>query len=225
MPSLAVNIATRTEPVAGKIETDFTMLQELRKLGDGHNASDPSFQQLRSDTLEKYQVDKVEDLPVNFRGLVALEGEEKMTAVLNQFAYSRMAAELQQERIMTQYSWLTPSLAIAFVSRSIAATDLVHYHRFQLEAEAVRFAFVQGLNQAHVDKLSYRDDINRNKDEASWKGARVDATNWEVLESFQFQPASLGERIENASMSISILLCWTIVAFMSLVWFAGRVEL
>ena len=75
-----------------------------------------------------------------------------------------MAAERQQEKIISNFSWLTPVLAIAIASRSIAGTDLAHYHRFQREAEAVRFAFVQGLNRAHVEKLSYQDDINRSKD-------------------------------------------------------------
>jgi len=223
LPSIAVNLASDKERVEGKIESDLTMLSDLRKLGDGHNANDPAFQKFRTDILEKYKVDNIEDLPINFRGLVSMESEKKQTEVLNAYANSRMAAELQQEKRLTNYSWLTPALAIAFVSRSLSGTDLVNYQHFQREAEAVRFSFVQGLNKAHVEKLSYEDDMNRNKDEASWEAARVDASNWQVLDAFEFQTATLSERFANASASIQMLLVWMLAMFALLIWRGGKI--
>lgn len=224
LPSIAVNLASDNETFAGKIETDLAMLTELRKLGDGHNANDPAFQKLRADVLKQYSAERVEDLPINFRGIVATEAEQKLTKVLNDYADSRMTAEAQQEELISNYAFLTPVLAIAFVSRSISGTDLAHYHRFQREAEAVRFAFVQGLNQAHIKELSYQDDINRNKDEVSWMRARVDATNWQVLEKFKFQTADIAERVENAFSSIRILLAWLLLTFGILIWRSGKIK-
>ena len=197
---------------------------DLRKLGDGHNANDKAFKQLKSELLEKYNVTRVEDLPVNFRGVVALESEQKLTAVLNRYAASRTLAEAQQEDAIRGYSWLTPTLAITFASRSIAGTDLAHYHRFQAEAETIRFAFVQKLNRAHAAKLSYEDDINRNKNEASGQRARVDASNWQVLDEFQFQTADLSDRLTNAFSSIASLLAWSILSLAALFWRAARIE-
>lgn len=218
IPSIVVNIATESAPIAGKIETDFAMSADIKKLGDGHNANDPAFQKLRADILKKYNVDNIEDLPVNYRGIVAMDGEKKLTDVLNKYADLRMNAEAQQEQIMTDYAWFTPTLAMAFVSRAIAGTDLANYHRFQREAEQVRYEFVQGLNQAHVDQLDYQDDINRNKDEASWQKARVDASNWQVLQAYQFQPASLSERLSIAEPSMNVLVSWLLLIFISLFW-------
>ncbi len=224
LPSVAVNFVVVAEPVAGKIHSDLKILTDLRKLGDGHNANDPAFMKLRADLLEQYSVESVAELPVNFRGLVAMEAEKKLTKVLNDYAQLRMAAELRQEERLQKFSWLTPALAIALVSRSISATDLVHYHRFQKEAEAVRFGFVQGLNNAHAKELSYQADINRNRDEASWRRARVDATNWQVLESFEFQVASPSDRIENAASTICVLLLWLLLTFSVLMWRSRRIE-
>ncbi len=99
-----------------------------------------------------------------------------------------------------------------------------HYHRFQREAEALRFAFVQGLNRAHAEKLSYQDDINRNKNEDSWQRARVESANWQVLDAFQFRVASIAERIANASSSFRILLAWLVVALGVLLWCGGRIK-
>ncbi len=224
LPAVAVDLASNSEPVAGKIETDLAMLADSRKVGDGHNANDPALQQLRADLLEKHSVERIEDLPVNFRGIVAMEAEQKLTKVLNDYAASRMAAERRQEKRLIDYGWLTPVLAVAFLSRSIAGTDLAHYHRFQRAAEAVRFAFVQGLNRVHVEKLSYQDDINRNKNEAAWQRARVDASNWQVLDTFQFRTAGISQRIQHASSSIRILLAWLTVMFGILFWCGGKIK-
>lgn len=218
IPSIAVNIATEKVAIAGKIATDFAMLAEIRKLGDGHNANDPAFQKLRADMLKKYNVERIEDLPINFRGLVASEGEAKLTDVLNKYADLRMDGEAHQEQVLTDYAWFSPALAVSFVSRALAATDLAHYHRFQKEAEQVRYDFVQGLNRAHVEQLSYQDDINRNKDEESWQRARIDAKNWQVLDRYQFQAAPISTRVDNAAGLIMTLAGWLLVLCASLFW-------
>lgn len=224
LPSIAVNVVSNAEPVVGKIESDLAMLASLRKLGDGHNANDPAFRKLRNDLLEKYQVERIEDLPVNYRGVVATEAEAKLTKVMNEFADERMAMEKRQQDSLSRFGLLTPALAISFASRSIAGSDLTHYHRFQKEAEAVRFSFVQGLNRAHVEDLSYEDDINRNKDEASWERARVEASNWQVLDTFQFKPDGLSERLANASQSVVYLLVWFGLTVGVLCWRAGTLR-
>ncbi|WP_370979378.1 DUF3526 domain-containing protein [Agaribacterium sp. ZY112] len=224
LPSIAVNIASSTLPLAGKIETDLAMLNEKRKLGDGHNANDPAFKQLRADLLEKYGVQQVEKLPINFRGLVAMEAEQKLTNMLNEYAQARMERESEQEKLIGNYAWLTPMLAISFVSRAIAGTDLEHYHRFQKEAEALRFSFVQGLNQAHMQELSYQDDINRNKDQASWLRARVDASSWQVLDRYQFKTAVFTERFSHIKAPMQVLLIWLFLMLMVLLYSARSLK-
>jgi len=224
LPSMAVNVTNNAIPIAGKIETDLNMLADVRKVGDGHNANDPAFKQLRKSLLEKYNVEKIEDLPINFRGMVAIDGEEKLTKILNEYADSRMASELLQEQHLANYAWFVPTLAITFASRSVSGTDLRHYHRFQKEAETLRFNFVQGLNRAHVEQLSYQDDINRNKDQESSMRARVDASNWQVLDSYQFKTASVSERFFNAYRSILILLTWLMLTSAILVWSSSRIK-
>lgn len=224
LPSIAVNVATSAKPLAGKIETDLAMLADIRKLGNGHNTNDPAFQKLRSDLLAKYDVDDIKDLPINFRGLVAIEGEQKLTDVLNAYAQSRMSKEMQQEVFIAKFAWLTPTLAIAFASRSIAGTDLAHYHRFQEEAEELRYDFVQGLNRSHAEKLAYQDDINRNKDNASRKRATVDATNWQVLDAYQFRSASVFERFTRMSPFFGVLLVWLVSTLAVLFWSGARIK-
>lgn len=224
LPSIAVNAASSSSPISGKLETDLAMLKDVRKLGNGHNANDPAFQKVRENILAKYKVEKIEELPINFRGIVMMEGEKKLTKVLNQYAEKRMEAEVKQEKLISDYGWLTPTIATAFASRSIAGTDLANYHRFQKEAEVLRYKFIQGLNRTHIEKLSYEYDINRNKDKDSSQRARVDASHWQVLEKFQFRTEKLSLRIERAYSFIQILLVWLIGAFSLLIWRSERIQ-
>jgi len=208
IPRIGVTSASATIPSEGKILTDMRMNDDIRKLGDGHNASDPAFTKLRADTLAKYGVERVEDLPVNYRGLVASASEEKLTKTLNEYAEKRLTRESEQAAHLSGFSWVSPYLAISGASRNVAGTDLATHHRFLREAEALRYDFVQGLNKAHVEQLSYVDDLNRNKGEEGWRKARINASNWQVLNDFRFSPDTAHMRIARAMPHFMALLFW-----------------
>jgi len=188
IPRIGVTSASGALPTEGKILTDMRMNDDLRKLGDGHNAADPAFDKLRASLLAQYNVETVEELPVNFRGIVASHSEADLTDTLNEYAERRMERERAQAAHLSAYGWISPYLAIGSASRE----------------------FVQGLNKAHVEKLSYTDDINRNKGEEGWKKARVDSANWKVLEDFHFTPDAAQARLTRATSMLLALLLWFI---------------
>ncbi|MEO1035720.1 MAG: DUF3526 domain-containing protein [Pseudomonadota bacterium] len=212
MPRLVSDLTGALSPVTGKIESDFALIEAMRDVGDGHNAADPAFDQLRANLFAEYGVDKAEDLPVNLRGIVAEAAETELTKVLNEFSDARMQEEQAQAALARRGALLSPMLALRNASMQTVGSDLGNYHRFLHEAEAARFEFVQGLNRAHISELSYIDDINRNKDEASGIRARISADNWRVLQTFDFQPAPAGERIRTASVGLLLLLLWCAAA-------------
>jgi ABC-2 type transport system permease protein len=224
LPSLATSSAALTAPMPGKLETDLSMLADLRKLGDGHNANDPAFAQLRADLLAKYGVQRVEDLPVNLRGVVAQASEEKLTETLNRYARAQMTAEARQAAALATYGWLTPLLAVAEASRAVAGTDLAHHHRFLIEAEALRYDFVQGLNKLHAEQLAYSDDVQRSADAAAEKRTRVDPMNWKLLDRFEFVPDAAGERIARAMPQWFMLGSWCIVLAIAGLWAGNRLK-
>jgi ABC-2 type transport system permease protein len=225
LPNLAVNNVARSVPMAGRIETNFEMLAELRAIGDGHNATDPAFDRLRRDLLEEYGVDTVEALPVNLRGVVAEYSEAQLTDTLNRYAQQRMELERRQAHTLQAHGWLSPLLAVATASRAIAGTDLRNHQRFLREAEQLRFDFVQGLNRLHAQELSYTDDINRSSDAAAERRTRVAADNWRLLESFRFAPADVASRATAAGPALAALACWFAVLAAAAVWTSARVRL
>ncbi|MBG9993752.1 DUF3526 domain-containing protein [Pseudoalteromonas sp. NZS127_1] len=211
MPRVASTSASTAVPSAGKIETDFAVKAQLRKLGDGHNANDPAFMQFKQSLLKKYNVKSIDELPVNFRGLVASESEAKLTNVLNKFAEQRMQAELKQTKVSRYFGWVSPMVAIRSLSMIVVGTSIETHHRFLRETEQLRFDFVQGLNKVHVEKLSYQDDMNRNASTEATKQARVSAQNWQVLQNFTFNVDNAQVRAQRSIPAFLQLFIWIAV--------------
>ncbi len=225
LPAVAVVLASSAAPMASKMETDLAMLTELRqKGGDGHNANDPAFAQLRAALLAKHGVQRVEDLPMNLRGVVAQVGEQRLTDTLNAYARTQMAAETRQASVLAWQGWLTPLLAVAEASRAVAGTDLAHHHRFLREAEALRYAFVQGLNKVHAEQLAYADDIRRSSDAQAERRTRVAATHWQLLSRFRFEPDAAMGRIQQAGPQWLMLCLWCVVLVLAAFWAGGRLK-
>lgn len=210
IPRIGVMTAGAALPMEGKIITDMRMKEDLRKLGDGHNAADPAFAKLRANLLAQYDVDTVDELPINFRGAVAQKSEADLTDTLNAYAERSMASETAQADLVARFGWLSPYVAISTTSRQIAGTDLATHHRFLREAEGVRYDFVQGLNKAHVEELDYQADMNRNKGEEGNRRARISAQNWQVLEDFAFTPDPADIRVKRANGGLLALLFWLV---------------
>jgi len=221
MPRIASTSAASMIPFIGKLETDFAVIEQLRQLGDGHNAADPAFDQLKASLLTQYKVKSIAELPINYRGLIAKKSEAELTEVLNKYAEQRMNNELLQTQFSRYFGWLSPAIGIRTVSMVVAGTSIETHHRFLREAEILRFNFIQGLNQVHIEQLSYQDDMNRNLDVNASNKARVGSQNWQLLQDFKFTADAPNIRLERSVFSFLQLLVWASVLVVA-IRFVGR---
>lgn len=212
VPRFAIDASSAAIDAPGKIESDLVMLAEQRELGDGHNAADPAFQQLEAEVLEQYGVETTEELPINWRGVVASYSEAELTELLNSYSEKRMGLEASQSRLFELFGLASPTIAISSASRTLAGTDLATHHRFLRESEVLRFDFVQALNKAHIEDLDYTADLNRNEDADSNRRARINAASWQVLDEFRFAPDRASERLGRATLMLSVLIAWLLLA-------------
>ena len=211
LPSYAANSGRQATESPGKIESDFALLAELRELGDGHNSADPAFASFRNNLLATHGVDRVEDLPINFRGAVAAKAEADLTEVLRRYAERRFESEAEQVAAANVYGWLSPVVAMRELSMAIAGTDLHSHHRFLREAEALRFEFVQGLNAVHTNQVDFQDDVNRSNDAEAERRSRASSQNWQVLGDYRYEPAAPSERLAHSAAGAIKLLAWLLL--------------
>jgi ABC-2 type transport system permease protein len=221
VPRGAAALAARAEPAPTRVEMDLRLAQDARRIGDSHNPDDPFFAAFKERTLKAYGVERVEDLPVNFRGLVSAEGEA-LTARL--FAvYARRTADQQR----AQSAWLkagavlSPALAVRLASMVGAATDLENHVRFLEQAEAYRFDLIQRLNRLHAEGVRAEDDAARSRDLEAERRTRVSAENWAAMPDFHFRSATPAERVGGMLSGLAVLAGWLLAAI-GLFIFAGR---
>jgi ABC-2 type transport system permease protein len=214
LPRAAPTLAERMHPAPGRAETDMRAERALKKIGDSHNPDDPYFASFRARTLERYGVARVEDLPVNYGGLVMLEGERLTSEIHSREVAVLYARHAAQNRVVDAFAWLAPPLAAGVASRSLAATDADHHLHFVEAAENRRYAMVQALNTLHAEKIRHEND----------RGQRLHADHWRGIPREDYMPPGLHFAIARLWPAAAGLIVWLAVAILLLLWCGRRLE-
>jgi len=220
-PRLATDIALLAAPQPTRLETDIAIQRDLKKIGDSHNPDDPYFTAFRASVLKTYGVARVEDLPVNYRGLIAMEGERLTSALFETYAERQFADQKRQSGLALALGGVSPTLAVRSLSMAASGTDLEGHRRFLRQAEAYRYAIVQRLNRLQAERLTYSDDSNRNSDPAAGRRVRIDPEAWRQTPDFVYRPASTAESLAASTPGLLLLGAWMALAS-GLAWAASR---
>jgi ABC-2 type transport system permease protein len=224
LPRVAPDIALATNPALTRLETNIAIGNDLRNMGDSHNPDDPYFNEFKAKTLKQYGVEKVEDLPVNYRGLLAIEGEKLWSKLFDDYAAREHEAYKAQSRLTDLAGLASPAIALRRLSMSASGTDLEGHRRFLAQAEAYRFAIVQQLNALQANAITYEDDGNRNKDPETARRVRIDPKNWQDVPDFNYRGVSTPEKVKAALPGLAMLLTWLVALLMGVHFTVRRLE-
>lgn len=199
-----------------RYENVINVQRDYLALGDSHNPADPKFAAFRDSLLKQYNVTRVEDLPVNLKGLVSMEGERRSTELFNRYAASTMDRQEEQSRLIDHAGWLSPALALRRLSMTASGTDLASFRSFLEQGEAYRYALIQGLNKLHAEEVHYADDGKAGKEN------RISNAHWQGFPPFHYRQAQVDEILVRAAPAGAALVLW-ILALTGLTWWlAGR---
>lgn len=201
VPRLGPELAASTLPLPTRIETEIAVGRDLAAMGDSHNPDDPYFNEFRRKVLAQYGVSRVEDLPVNYKGLLGMEGERLTSALFDRYADQSFARQEAQLRRVDAFSLVSPVLALRRVSMVAAGTDLHAYRRFLEQAEHHRYMLVQKLNRLQAEKLNYASDRGS-------LSARIDPEHWQGLADFRYEPEAPAATLRRAMPLGLVLLLW-----------------
>jgi len=214
VPRLAAELASARLPLPTRFETDIAIARDLAQIGDSHDPDDPYFNDFRRQLLAQHGVDKVEDLPMNYKGLLGMEGERLTARLFAQYANASFDRQEAQLRLVDRWSVLSPVIALQRLSTALAGTDLHAHRRFMEAAERHRYHFVQALNRLQAEKLSYAGD-------RSSRDSRISRAHWHGVADFQHEPEPAHEAIVRALPAAGVLAGWACAAMVLLGW-AGR---
>ncbi|KLJ00759.1 DUF3526 domain-containing protein [Luteimonas sp. FCS-9] len=222
VPRIAPDIAHAAFPLPDRFQTDVAIAADLRRIGNSHDADDPYFSAFKRDVLERYGVERIEDLPVNYKGLVAVEGERLTSELFDRYAARSAGLQQRQNALVATFATLSPAIALRQLSMAAAQTDLAAHLHFLQQAEAHRYRMVQQLNQLQADGVRYADDTAT--DAGADRRKRVDRAHWQAIPPFAFRPQPASMLLAAMLPGTLVLLGWLLVALAVLALAARRME-
>jgi len=160
--------------------------------------------QLRQELLRQYQVQRVEDLPLDWMG-ARLEAGEAHGAKVYAYHYAQLHdIYAAQRRSMRAAAVLSPLIAVQNLSWAWAGVDNFHLHAFEEQAEAQRLHTALTLNG---------DFKNHGAGVAMYKAG---AELWQQISAFRFQPVPVLHTWRNTWPDMLVLLTWLAVAVLLL---------
>ena len=208
-PKAATNFANDSHPYPSKSEFKAAITKDKNNGLDGHNPWNKAAKVLEAETLEKYAVEDISQLPFNYVGFRMQMGEEheaevykKHYDILNQIA-------VKQNTVYKKLSFLSPFISLRFLSMDIANTsDKLHW-KFTNAAEVYRIQKQQFLNYDIKDNSKFGE-----------RGYKMDAEKFKQLPKFSFTPPPLSEIMKENTQNIAFLILWWLLPFTGLLIFS-----
>lgn len=216
-PRLAAEWAGSRHALHTRAESDLAIQQDLAQLGNGHNAGDARFASFRQEVLARHGVTRVEDLPVNYKGLVAMESERQTSELFQRHGQQNAARQQAQLALVDRMGFMSPVLALRRSSMALAGTDLQAFQHFLDQAEAHRFALVQALNKLQAEQMTWQGDRSSRDD-------RISRTHWRGIADFKHQPEPASALLARAAPAALVLLAWLGVLAGALAWTCRRLS-
>lgn len=210
LPRIAPDIASQAYPLVNRLQTDVAIARDLRAMGDSHNPDDPHFAEFKASVLKRYGVARIEDLPVNYKGLLGLEGEAMTSRLFDRYTGAGFAAQASQNALVSAFGMVSPTIALRQASMAAAGTDFAGHRRFLEQAESYRYDLVQRLNRLQADVVSYADDTA--EDAGADRRKRVGAGHWHAMPQFAYAQPD-GTTLAGAALpGLGIVFGWLAVA-------------
>jgi len=220
LPRAAPDLANAAVPLTNRFQTDVSIARDLRAMGDSHNPDDPHFAAFKQSVLDRYGATRIEDLPVNYKGLVGIEGERMTTQLFDRYADISYAAQERQNALVDSAGILSPAIALRSMSMAAAGTDFAGHRRFLEQAEAYRYALVQRLNRLQAETVSYADDTA--VDPGADRRKRIATSNWQAMPDFAFVAPTGTTLAASALPGLFVILAWLAGATLLLAYATRR---
>lgn len=215
VPRVLPAVASSQIALPTRIETEVAIKQDLLRIGDSHNPNDPHFNDFRQRVLKAYGVSRVEDLPVNYRGLLMEEGERMTSELFDSYMQKEFALQREQAALVNSFAAVSPFIAIRRLSMALAGTDLESHQRFLLDAESYRFNLIQALNGLHAKEVKYENDREQ----------RISRDLWDDLPRFEYSRPDWSSLMQSHVLpGLGMLAAWLLGVVLVLRRIAGRLE-
>ena len=214
-PTIMGNTTEKLSPLPTRIEFKEAMSEDRSKGIDGHNPRGERRDALEKATLEKYNVDKLEDLPINFSGIVMQEDEEYGNMVWDKH-FGDLYSQLEKQKSNYQLSgFINPFASLQNLSMGSSGSDMFHHLDFLTKAETYRRIFIKTLNDEYAFGGS-------KTGERGWK-----ATNefFRSVKDFKYELPTFFSLYSKYLIDVIIILFWVFFTTFLLYFFTRKITI
>lgn len=209
-PRAASHLALRLAPTPDAAVYAEAISEELVSGYGAQPGWDERLKRLERDTLARYGVARLADLPVGFSGLRMIAMDAWTLQVADRHDRRLQATYGRQEQVRLAAAAAAPFLAVRSVTHGMAGTDWPHYQHFAGEAELYRRAFNARMNLAIVRSL---------RGEAWEMNAGREV--WAEVPPFRYAAPDAAWALRAQAPALAILAAWLAGALLALT-FVGR---
>ncbi|MBM3563887.1 MAG: DUF3526 domain-containing protein [Alphaproteobacteria bacterium] len=209
-PRLATDAARAFAPTPTWQEFRAGIVQDKSKTF-GHDESHPAFVAFRDETLKKYGVARIEDLPVNFRGLSLRKDDESGYLIFDRHFGALQSAFDRQDALRAAPGFLFPLLALRPISMAFAGVDSRSQFDFATSAEAHRRDI---QNEVSDNIIHFAHDNNY------VAGPEL----WRKIAAFAYRAPGAGFALDHSLPPIAALLGWLAIAGVFALFAARRLR-
>jgi ABC-2 type transport system permease protein len=213
-PRLATDLAERLYPTPTAEEFWEVVHKDQQQGVDGHDAANGRTEELKRRTMAEYNVERLEDLPINFNGVALQAGEEYGNRVFDKHYGDVWTIYYQQERVHKLAALVAPLMAVRGYSMGLAGTDLRQRQHFTDAAEAYRRSLNKMLN----------DDFARNSQTSDGYNYFVDDAFWRKTPDFVYATPGAGWVMKGQVFNLAAFIVWLVVAFAASAFAANRMR-
>ena len=206
VPKLSTIVAGRLYPFP-TLQTFQNNITEDQKRGlNGHNFWNEAAQDFQQKVLLEYNVETLEDLPVDYGGLLLAEGEKYESAIYTKHFNLLQAQYHDQRKIFRLGSLLSPFLPIRYISMGLARSDYNFQWRFEEQAEQYRVTLNTALNMNIAENAK---GVTR---------YRADTALWAQIPKFSYQWEATDLIIQENTNELVSILSWGIISWILLLF-------
>lgn len=181
VPKMAAPVAESLAPMKNRANLESLIVKSVKEVGDSHNPNDPYFNEFKKGILDQYGVSKVEDLPVNWNGLVMAQGEKITSEIYHMYMENVHATFDTQQGVHYALGYLSPTLVASQLSALLSRNDQASMQHFADAAENFRFELIQSLNGLHTHEIEQAHDRDQ----------KISAEVWQEMTLFDYNPPAL----------------------------------
>ena len=165
---------------------------------DGNTPRSVRMARLEEEYLTKYEVDSVQQLPINFEGVRMQAGEEYGNKIYDHHLETLRKIFYKQGKLSSVASLFNPFLALQHISMALSGTDLHTFIHFEEAVEDYRRALVKKMNN----------DMAENSRYGEFYGYKAGSDLWREIEAFEYHTPKTFEVLRHYHLEMLSLFMW-----------------